>query len=180
MRTLERSRRLGQLSVYLCQDYWTSGYPTKAREFGQSAQAIAESLDDVPLQVTGNLYLSAALIHTGDYRRAGGLAARASCGCSATASRERFGLVGFPAVSARFYLTWIALSRGSSRKGSAAWRKASASRRRLDHPYTLGAARSMLAFLHMVRGELDHAIQLLERELAMPPEGSVAQHSVVN
>jgi hypothetical protein len=68
VRTLEDRRRLGQLCVYLCQDYWTSGYPTKAREFGQSAQAIAESLDDVPLQVTGNLYLGAALIHTGGRR----------------------------------------------------------------------------------------------------------------
>ena len=70
VRTLDDRRRLGQLCVYLCQDYWTGGYPTKAREFGQSAQAIAESLGDVPLQVTGNLYLSAAFIHTGDYRRA--------------------------------------------------------------------------------------------------------------
>jgi tetratricopeptide (TPR) repeat protein len=49
----------------------------------------------------------------------------------------------------------------------------------VDHPYTLGAARSMLAFLYMVRGELGHAIRLLERELAVPPEGSVA-HWVVN
>ena len=179
VRALEDRRRLGQLCVYLCQDYWTSGYPTKAREFGQSARAIAESLDDVPLQVTGNLYLGAALIHTGDYRRAEALLLSV-LRLLGDRDRERFGLVGFPAVSARFYLTWIALSRGKFEEGIASVEEGIRLAETLDHPYTLGAARSMLAFLHMVRGELDHAILLLERELTASPEGSVAQHSVVN
>jgi hypothetical protein len=60
---------VGQLLAYLCQDYWTSGYPTKARECGQRALAIAESLQDFQLQVTGNLCLSAALILQGCERR---------------------------------------------------------------------------------------------------------------
>jgi hypothetical protein len=83
-------------------------------------------------------------------------------------------------VSARFYLTWIALSRGKFEEGIGHVEEGIRLAETLDHPYTLGAARSMLAFLYMVRGELEHAIQLLERELAMPPEGSVSQHSVVN
>jgi transcriptional regulator with AAA-type ATPase domain/tetratricopeptide (TPR) repeat protein len=179
VRTLDDRRRLGQLCVYLCQDYWTSGYPAKAREFGQSAQAIAESLGDVPLQVTGNLYLGAALIHTGDYRRAEALLLSV-LRLLGDRDRERFGLVGFPAVSARFYLTWIALSRGKFEEGIARVEEGIRLAETLDHPYTLGAARSMLAFLHMVRGELDYAIVLLERELTASPEGSVGQHSVVN
>jgi tetratricopeptide (TPR) repeat protein/DNA-binding protein Fis len=179
VRALDDRRRLGQLCVYLCQDYWTGGYPTKARELGQSAQAIAESLDDVPLQVTGNLYLGAALIHTGDYRRAEALLLSV-LRLLGDRDRERFGLVGFPAVSARFYLTWIALSRGKFEEGIARVEEGIRLAETLDHPYTLGAARSMLAFLHMVRGELDYAIVLLERELTASPEGSVGQHSVVN
>ena len=179
VRMIDDERRLGQLFVYLCQDYWTSGYPAKARECGQSAQAIAESLRDFQLQVTGNLYLSAAFIHTGDYRRAETLLSSV-LRLLGDRDRERFGLVGFPAVSARFYLTWIALSRGKFEEGIVRVEEGIRLAETLDHPYTLGAARSMLAFLHMVRGELDHAVHLLERELAMPPEGSVAQHSVVN
>jgi tetratricopeptide (TPR) repeat protein len=179
VRTIDDQRRLGQLFAYLCQDYWTSGYPTKARECGQSAQAIAESLRDFRLQVTGNLYLSAAFIHTGDYRRAETLLSSV-LRLLGDRDRERFGLVGFPAVSARFYLTWIALSRGKFEEGIARVEEGIRLAETLDHPYTLGAARSMLAFLYMVRGELGHAIRLLERELAVPPEGSVAQHSVVN
>jgi transcriptional regulator with AAA-type ATPase domain/tetratricopeptide (TPR) repeat protein len=176
---LDDHRRLGQLCAYLCQDYWTSGYPTKAREFGRNAQVIAESLGDTQLQVTGNLYLGAALIHTGDYRRAEALLTSVLRLLEGR-DRERFGLVGFPAVSARFYLTWIALSRGQFEEGIVRVEEGIRLAETLDHPYTLGAARSMLAFLHMVRGELDHAVHLLERELALPPEGSVAQHSVVN
>jgi DNA-binding NtrC family response regulator/tetratricopeptide (TPR) repeat protein len=181
IRTIDDQRRLGQLFVYLCQDYWTSGYPTKAREFGQRAQAIADSLQDFQLQVTGNLYLSAAFIHTGDYRRAETLLSSV-LRLLGDRDRERLSLVlvGFPAVSARFYLTWIALSRGRFEEGIALVEDGIRLAETLDHPYTLGAARSMLAFLHMVRGELDHAVRLLERELAMPPDGSVAQHSVVN
>jgi transcriptional regulator with AAA-type ATPase domain/tetratricopeptide (TPR) repeat protein len=179
VRTLDDQRRLGQLLAYLCQDYWTSGYPTRALECGQRAQAIGESLQDVPLQVIGNLYLSAALIHTGDYRRAEALLAGVLRLLDGRA-RERFGLVGFPAVSARFYLTWIALSRGRFEEGIARVEEGIRLAETLDHPYTLGAARSMLAFLHMVRGELDHAVRLLERELSVSPDGSVAQHSVVN
>ena len=42
-----------------------TGHPTEALGFGQSAQALAESLGDVPLQVTGNLYLGAGLPRDG-------------------------------------------------------------------------------------------------------------------
>ena len=42
----------------------------EALGFGQGAQAIAGSLADVPLQVTGNLFLGVACLGTGDYRRA--------------------------------------------------------------------------------------------------------------
>ena len=47
-----------------------TGHPTEAFVFGQRAQAIAESLQDIRLQVTGNLNFGAACGQTGDYRRA--------------------------------------------------------------------------------------------------------------
>ena len=100
-RTLDDQRRLGQLSVYLCHNLWMTGHPTEALAFGQSAQAIAESLGDVPLQVTGNLYLGAACLGTGDYRRAEELLLKVLQLLEGDLSRERFGLAGFPAVMAR-------------------------------------------------------------------------------
>jgi predicted ATPase len=102
-RTLDDQRRLGQLSVYLCHNLWITGHPTEALAFGQRAQAIAESLGDVPLQVTGTLYLGVACLGTGDYRQAEDLLRNVLQLLEGVPSRERFGLAGFPAPLIRFY-----------------------------------------------------------------------------
>ena len=47
-RTLDDQRRLGKLSVYLCHNLWITGRPTEALAFGRNAQALAESLGDIP------------------------------------------------------------------------------------------------------------------------------------
>ena len=99
-RTLDDQRRLGQVFVYLCNNLGMTGHPTEALAFGQRAQAIAESLGDVPLQVTGNLYLATACIRTGDYRQAEDLLLKVVQVVRGDLSRERFGLAGFPAVLA--------------------------------------------------------------------------------
>src|SRR5712692_1465453 len=118
-RTLDDQRRLGQMSVYMCHNLWMTGHPTEAIGFGQSAHAIAESLGDVPLQVTGNLYLGAAWIRTGDYRRAEDLLRKVLQLLEGDLSRERFGLTGFPAVMARGYLTWVSADQGKFKEGIA-------------------------------------------------------------
>jgi tetratricopeptide (TPR) repeat protein len=69
-KALDDQRRLGQLSVYLCHNLHMTGDDTKAYGFGQRARALAESLGDVQLLVTGTLYLSAACAGIGDYRQA--------------------------------------------------------------------------------------------------------------
>jgi len=51
----------------MCHNLWMTGRPAEARGFGQSALVLAESLEDVPLQVTGNLYLGAACCTAPDF-----------------------------------------------------------------------------------------------------------------
>ena len=79
-------------------DDWSSDGSARVRP---ERQAIAESLGDVPLQVTGSLYLGAAYLWTGDYRRAEDLLLKVLQLLEGDRSRERFGLAGFPAVTAR-------------------------------------------------------------------------------
>jgi predicted ATPase len=67
-RTLDDQRRLGELSVHMCHTHWMTGHAAKAIPFGRRAHSIAEALEDVPLQVTANLYLGAACLLTGDFR----------------------------------------------------------------------------------------------------------------
>ena len=177
-RTLDDQRRLGQLSVYMCHNLWMTGHPTEALAFGQSAQAIAESLGDVPLQVTGNLYLGVACLWTGDYRRAEDLLLKVLQLLEGDLSRERFGLAGFPAVMARGYLTWVFADRGKFKEGIAHGQEGIRLAEALDHPYSLAFACWALAYLQITRGELSHAVRLLERGLALSREWNLTFFSV--
>src|SRR5262249_25339335 len=69
-RALDDQRRLGRIAVYMCHSLHIAGHPTEALASGQSAQALAESLGDVPLKVTATLYLGTACLSAGDYPRA--------------------------------------------------------------------------------------------------------------
>jgi tetratricopeptide (TPR) repeat protein len=169
-RTLDDQRRLGQLAVYLCHNLWMTGHPTEALVFGQNAQALAESLRDVPLQVTGNLYLGVACLGTGDYRRAEDPLLKVLQLLEGKLSRERFGLAGFPAVIARSYLTLIFADRGKFEEGIAHGQEGIRLAEALDHPYSLASACWFLAYLHVTRGEVSHAVRLLERGLALSRE----------
>jgi class 3 adenylate cyclase/tetratricopeptide (TPR) repeat protein len=137
-RRLDDQRRLGQMSVYMCHNFYMTGHPTEGLGFGQNAQALAESLGDVPLQVTANLYLGLACLATGDYRRAEDLLRKVLQLLEGDRRRERFGLAGFPAVMARGYLTWCFADRGQFKEGIAHGQQGIRLAEALDHPYKPG------------------------------------------
>ena len=166
-RRLEDRRRLGQFSVYMCHQLWITGHPSKALAFGQNAQAIAESLGDVPLQVTGNLFLGGACLATGDYRRAEELLLKVLQLLPGDQSRERFGQAGFPAVSARSFLTWVFADRGEFEEGIAHGQEGRHLAEALDHPYSMAFVCWVLAHLKITRGELSQAVRLFESGLAL-------------
>ncbi len=179
-RTLDDQRRLGQLSVYLCHGLWMTGHLTEALTPGQNAQAIAESLGDVPLQVTGNLHLGAACVYTGDYRRAEDLLLKVLQLLEGDRGRERFGQSAFPAVNARSHLTWGFADQGKFKEGIAYGQESLRLAEALDHPYSLAWACWALAYLHLFRGELDHAVHLLERGLALSREWTLTFQIMTN
>jgi len=178
-RRLDDQRRLGQLSVYLCHNLWQTGHPTEALGFGQSAQAIAESLRDVPLQVTGTLYFGVACLGTGDYRRVEDLLLRVLQLLEGDLSRERFGLAGFPPVMARCYLTWVFADRGKFEEGIAQGQEGIRLAETLDHPYSQAFACWILGYLQITKGELSHAVGLLERGEALSREWNLTLFSVL-
>jgi class 3 adenylate cyclase/tetratricopeptide (TPR) repeat protein len=178
--TLDDQRRLGQLSVHLCHNLWLTGHATEALTFGQNAQAIAESLGDVPLQVTGNWYLGAACVWTGDYRRAEDHLLKALQLLEGDRSPVRFGQSAFPAASVRSHLTWGFADQGKFKEGIAYGQESLRLAEALDHPYSLAWACWALAYLHIVRGELDHAVRLLERGLALTREWNLTFFSASN
>jgi len=162
-KTLDDPRRLGRMSVYLCHSLCMAGDPREARGFGERARDIGESLADIPLQVTGNLYLGAACICTGDYREAEVSLRNVLPLLEGDLSRERFGQTGFPAVSVRYYLVWLLASLGRFEEGIAHGQEGIRLAEALDVPYSLANVCWMLAYLHIDRGELDEAVALLDR-----------------
>jgi DNA-binding SARP family transcriptional activator len=172
-RSLGDHRRLGEMSVYMCQSLWTAGRHREALAFGQNAEALAASLGDIPLQVTANLHLGGACLGAGNYREAEGSLLKVVRLLDAGLSEERFGLPGFPAVLARSYLTWAFGDRGRFEEGIAIGQDGIRLAEALDHPYSLTHVCSYLAHLQITKGNLDDAVRLIERGRAVAREWNI-------
>jgi tetratricopeptide (TPR) repeat protein len=168
-RTLGDQRRLGHAFVYMSHNLCQTGRPTEALGFGRNAQAIAESLGDVPLQVRGNLFFGVACLVTGDYRKAEHLFRQVLRLLESHPSREPFGFE-FPDVLACGYLTWGFAEQGKFEEGIVYGEEAVGLAERLDNPFSLAGATWSLAYLQISRGEFHPAIDLLERGLALTRE----------
>jgi DNA-binding SARP family transcriptional activator/class 3 adenylate cyclase len=179
-RTLGDQRRLGQLSVFLCHNRRMAGQLNEAIGFGRNAQAIAESLKDVPLQVTANLDLGAACLGTGDCRQAEVLFRKILGWLDGDRRRERFGQTIFPAVAAHGYLTWIFADWGRFEEAIAHGREALQLAEALDHAYSRAFALWALARPYIVRGDFSDAAALLERGTALSREWNLTFLSVLN
>jgi tetratricopeptide (TPR) repeat protein len=93
-------------------------------------------------------------------------------------SRERFGQAGYPAVTARGYLTWVFADRGKFKEGIAHGQEGLRLAESLDHPFSLAFVCWRLAYLQFTRGDLSHAVGLLERGLALSREWNLTIFSV--
>jgi tetratricopeptide (TPR) repeat protein len=156
------------------------GQATDALAFGQSAQALGDSLQDVQLQVTGSLYFGAASasLGTGHYRRAEDLLHEVLKLLEGGRSRERFGLAGFPAVMARGNLTLVYADQGNFKEGIVYGQDSIRLAEALDHPYSLAFGLLTLANLAITGGEFSRAIDLLERGVALSREWALTYLSV--
>ena len=178
-RRLNDQRRLGQLSDYLCNVHITSGHPREAIRFGQNAQAIAESIGDLALQVTANLNLGWAYHFAADDRSAEQLIRKVLGLLEGDRRRERFGQTAFPAVAALGYLTWILAEQGRFAEAIARGEEATRLAEALDHPYSLTLALWCVARPHIVRGDFADAVRLLERGVALSRERNLMFQSVL-
>jgi tetratricopeptide (TPR) repeat protein len=179
-RALHDDRRLGQTSVYMCTNLYMSGRPREALAFGQNAHALGESLGDLPLRVTGGLYFGAACLGTGDYRRGEERLRTVLQLLDGERRRERLGLAGFPAAVARCYLAWALSYQGRFDEGIVHGEDAIHLAEALEHPYSLAFGCWTLGLVRTARGDLDDAVRLLERGLALSREWSLKHFSVAH
>jgi len=168
-RKLHDQRRLGWASVYTAHHLWMTGRATQAGTFGKNALAIAETLGEFSLRVAANLYLGAAGFISGDYRTAEQLL-RHAMQLSDDLSRERRGLVAYPAVISRAFLAWTLAHLGRFEEGVACGRDGIRLAETIDHPYSLVGVCANLAWLYGFKGELSEALHLCQRGLALARE----------
>jgi DNA-binding SARP family transcriptional activator/ABC-type cobalamin/Fe3+-siderophores transport system ATPase subunit len=166
-RTLNDHRRIGQLSVYMSHILHVTGRPNEARDFGETARGLGKTLGDLSIGVGGTFYKGAACYFAGDYEPALGLLRETVECLRGDLGRDRYGLVGLPAVMARAYLTWIYAERGEFEAALAHGHEGLRLAETVDHPYSLIIACWGLLYLHASRQELEQTSQVGERALAL-------------
>ncbi len=178
-RTLDDPRRLGWMSVYMSHALWQTGQPAEARRFGQGTLPIAETLGDVPLQVATNYFVGHACYASGDYPGAEVFLRRVVQFVQDDLSRQRFGLLEFPAVTARSFLACCLAERGAFDEGIAHGEEGIRIAEAIDQPYSLIYACWALAQVYSLRGEFSDAVRLLERSVALSREWNITLQSAI-
>ncbi len=165
--TLGDQLRLGRVSLHKSHYFWSTGHAAEARASAENAQALAEALGDLSLQVGANHYLGAVCLTSGEYREAVAFLGKEVHLLEGDRSRDRYGLTGFPATMARSYLAWALAERGAFDEGIVYGHEALQLAEALDHPYSWVASSWGPAHLYRLRGELTYAVRLLERAMAL-------------
>ena len=168
-------RRLASVSGYMSGLHLnTGGRASDVRAFADEVEAIGASLGDVPLQVAGGYYHVWLGALSGDYRETGRLCRTLIDSLSGDLSRNRFGLVAYPAVVARAFLARVLAELGEFEEGREHGREAVRLAESLDHPFSLIWACLNLGRLEALCGEFIRAIMLLERAVALSNELNIA------
>ena len=169
-RAIGDQRRLGWVSTHMCDHFWFTGDFTESRTFGESAQAIAETIQDFPLQVAADFYLGVTCFSLGDYHRAEDLCRRVVQSLAGDLSRKHLPVTEFPIPVPHSYLSLALAERGEFDEGIAHGKEGIRLAEAVNRPYTLVIACWALAYVYGLRGELSLAVHLLERSLAISRE----------
>ena len=115
----------------------TGGRASDVRAFAEEVEAIGASLSDVPLQAAGRYYHVWLGILSGDYRGTERLCRTLIDALPGDLSRERLGLVAYPAVVARAFLARALAELGMFEEGREHGQEAVRLAETLDHPFSL-------------------------------------------
>jgi class 3 adenylate cyclase/tetratricopeptide (TPR) repeat protein len=174
-RKLNDQRRLASVSGYMSGLHLNiGGRASEVRAFADEVEAIGASLGDIPLQVAAEYYHVWLGALSGDYRGTERRCRTLIDSLSGDLSRNRFGLVAYPAVVARAFLARALAELGDFEEGRHHGDEAVRLAGSLDHPFSLIWACMNLGRLEGLRGEFVRAIILLERAVALSNEWNIA------
>jgi class 3 adenylate cyclase/tetratricopeptide (TPR) repeat protein len=146
---------------------WWSGEYARAIEVAERDLTVAANFKTFGMSIIALCRLGQAHHTLGDYRRAADFLRRPLAQLQGDLEREHFGMASLPAVFARAWLAWSLAEVGSFDEGVTHGEDGVAIADRADHPYSRVVAAWGLGTLHVVRGDPERAIAVLERGLVV-------------
>src|SRR5262249_3105766 len=177
-RRVDDRRRLGLVLAYMAVNTWSTRHPTEAQTFAQNALGLATKLGDHALMVMANFYLGSGSLVLGDYPN-GATFLKRTMALLEGRENERLVMAGFPAVMARGWLSWVLAGIGEFEEGVRHGQDALKMAESFGQPFSLARTLNDLGYLYCVRGDVNRAVPLLERALALWSERNLRISSPV-
>jgi tetratricopeptide (TPR) repeat protein len=146
---------------------WWSGDHRRAIEVSERDLTVAANFRTFGMSIVALCRLGQANHTIGDFGRAAELLRRPLAQLQGDLEREHFGMASLPAVFARAWLAWCLAEVGSFDEGVVHGEDAVAIAEKAEHPYSRAVAAWGLGTLHVVRGDAERAIRILEPGLVV-------------
>ncbi|HET7853153.1 MAG TPA: adenylate/guanylate cyclase domain-containing protein [Candidatus Methylomirabilis sp.] len=146
---------------------WWMGDYERAIKVGQFDLAGAADFGNFAMSVYTTFRLGQTYHSLGDYPRAMELLRQNVAALEGDLLCEQCGMAGFPSVLSRSWLAWCLAERGEFAEGIALGNEGIQIAESANHIWSLIVACAGLGGVHLIKGDLDSAITVLERGLVL-------------
>jgi tetratricopeptide (TPR) repeat protein len=160
--------RLGHVYATLSTHCWVAGQVDRAIDYSQRTLALADTLEHIGLQAQAHLSLGRVYGDSGDYARAIASLAWNVARLQGELRYARFsGRNSIVAAASRTYLSYCHAERGTFTEGLALAEEGLRIAESVPHPFSLIEACRVMGVLYLCQGDVQRAIPVLERALAL-------------
>lgn len=152
---------------YLAAHYWQAGEHERAIEHGEKGIKLAESAGDFSARVTSQQHLGLAFLARGEFGRQVELHRRVARDLTGPQALHRHGMSGYPAVVTRAFLAWGLAELGEFDEAFAWGRQGIEIASEVNSAMSTVWVTDYLALAHILRGNFESAIELLEPNLEL-------------
>ena len=156
-------RRQGRVSAAMATWCWCIGDPDRALAYGQRALAMANTLADGALDALANHRVGEAHVSHGNFRQAIDSFARNLERRTSEPKPQRFGMAALQSVTSRAWMGWCLAGLGDFAAATEAAQESLRIAEAANHAYSLATTYAGAGQRHLMRGEIEEAITLLER-----------------
>jgi class 3 adenylate cyclase/tetratricopeptide (TPR) repeat protein len=146
---------------------WWTGQHERAVKVSQRDLAVAAGFGNYTMRVVASFRLGQAHHALGDFPSATDSFRRTVALVQGDLAREFFEMAGLPAVFGRSWLAWTLAEQGAFDDALDEARDALEIAEAADPPFTLMVAVWGVGAVHLLRGDIEHAIPVLERGLVI-------------